>query len=152
MAEVGAIFYRSHGWQAKLIRWATRGDWDHVALWDPARGTVVEAVREGVRERDELARPGERVKSWFFEVEDDELARVRAWTGSLVDQEYDLFGALFAGLRVLLNLPVAFNVRGTFYCSELVAAGLFLAGRYDLEPEGITPTELAAKLGIDKLD
>ena len=134
-------FTRSHDVGGFLIRLLTLSKWNHVAL--EIGGTVYEAMAGGgVR-----AVPAKGyAESWAaakcVEVAVDNPAPIRDWLRGQIGKRYDWAALLALPFRASWQHP------RRWFCSELVAQALHLAGAVDLpKAYRITPGRLWRVVG-----
>lgn len=125
------IFFKSYGSIIeKLIQFFTRSEYVHVACFT-GNNTIVEAMREGVRER-------EFKESWLNEMNivqrhkyatPVQLNRAINFMLSQVGKKYDFLGLV--GIAYALVFKKKNNIldsKNRYWCSELVADGYHYSG------------------------
>jgi hypothetical protein len=165
------IFFYGRDFTSRVIEWATRGP-SHVGIVCPAedcstpvlfesttlcdlpcliarkRTSGVQAHRietrvaiyEGSAYRMRLARP--------WRLYPHEVARLQQWLLQMIDEPYDLSGALLSGTRLFKwTALMPYPDLGSLFCSELCAAALMRMGRMPIRnPSLFNPAYLQRKL------
>ena len=108
---------------SKLIKFGTRFDYSHSAYYDPEKGTVWEAWKEGVCEARpwDHHTPGTPIDLYAIEVSETQKFKVENFLREQEGMEYDLVGVLG------WPLPWLSQRADRWFCSELIFAAFVAA-------------------------
>lgn len=148
------ILYRSTGrWYERLITFATRGPWVHVAIVTDA-DTVIAARSNGIRYE---AMPPDDDRHATISLDGratpEGIEQGLAWAVKQLGDGYSWADILYQGMKLLWpGNPLRFYVAGRFDCSEfatryLLIADVALPPAFD-DVATISPNDIARAFGV----
>lgn len=148
------ILYSSSGrWYERLITFATKGPWVHVAIAG-SQYTVIAARAQGISY--EAAPPIDglhTVVSMSGRATSSEIERGLDWAEQQVGKQYGWLDIVYQAIKFLWpHQPFRFSEAGHYDCSDLavrymIQADVALPPAFD-DPATVTPNDIAAWAGV----
>lgn len=150
------ILYKSSGtWYERIITFATKGPWVHVAIVIDA-DTVIAARSNGIRYE---AMPPDNDMHATIPLDGratpEGIEQGLEWAAKQLGDGYSWADIVYQGVKLVWpGNPLRFYIAGRFDCSEyatryLLQAGVVLPPAFD-DPETVTPNDLARWAGVLK--
>lgn len=138
------VFFRGPGLMASLIRWHSRGQWNHVAIWDEEERVLYEARewRGVIRTEPWWPAPDHHVCDVCPTLTEFEAKGLRHWLQRQVGKRYD-----WASVAKFLSRRKAdlADADRRWFCSELAMEAFRAVGRELLRAPGwkVSPAALS---------